>query len=504
MTLKIVSFIAFFLLAGSLAAAEKPNFLFIFADDQSYETIAAHGNAEVITPNLDHLAHQGVSFTNAYNMGGWNGAICVASRTMLNTGKSVWRAYGAENSLNEASERGELWSQLLGTAGYETYFSGKWHIKIKPEEVFHHPVDERPGMPADSWTRKMAGIAKPEPKCIRTLEGYGRPVEGQLDVWSPYERSFGGFWEGGKHWSEVLADDAERFLEIAAGSKKPFFMYLAFNAPHDPRQSPKRFVDMYPRDDVKVPPSYMPMYPYKDDIGCDPSLRDEALAPFPRTEFAVKTHRQEYYAIISHMDEQIGRILKALEKSGKKDNTYILFTADHGLACGNHGLIGKQNMYDHSMKPPLIVVGPNVPENERRDAMVYLQDIMATTLDLAGVDKPDYVEFNSLMPLIKDPQSEGEYDAIYGCYLATKQRMIRVGDFKLIVYPDAKRIRLFDLSVDPAEMDDLTGNPSHWPMVRHLFGRLLEKQAEMDDPLDLSAIFKEFPTDVPFNPGTLN
>ena len=206
----------------------------------------------------------------------------------------------------------------------------------------------------------MSGISKPELEFIHSLPEYNRPVENEMDVWSPYERSFGGFWEGGKHWSEVLADDATDFLENTGKSEKPFFMYLAFNAPHDPRQSPKRFVDMYPREEIEVPASYMPMYPYKDLIGCGPTLRDEALAPFPRSEFAVKTHRQEYYAIISHMDEQVGRILKALEKTGKQDNTYIIFSADHGLACGNHGLIGKQNMYDHSMKPPLIVVGPDV------------------------------------------------------------------------------------------------------------------------------------------------
>jgi len=233
------------------------------------------------------------------------------------------------------------------------------------------------------------------------------------------------------------------------------------------------------------------MYPYKDDIGCSPTLRDEALAPFPRTEYAVKVHRQEYYALSSHTDEQIGRILKALEKTGKQDNTYIIFTADHGLACGNHGLIGKQNMYEHSMKPPLIVVGPDVPENEKREALVYLQDVMATTLDLAGVEKPAYVEFNSLMPQIRDPQAKGAYDAIYGCYLEDAQRMIREGELKLIVYPQARRVRLFDLESDPQEIHDLAGDPSQWPTIQHLFRKLIALQAEKVDDLDLAAIFPE-------------
>jgi arylsulfatase A-like enzyme len=477
---------------SSLACAqEQPNFLFIFADDLSYEAVGAYGNEEVKTPNIDKLSNEGTRFLNAYNMGGWNGAICVAARTSIVTGKTVWRSRIAEENLPEIAEKGQLWPQLLSQAGYETYFTGKWHVKIKPENIFDHVVHERGGMPKDEWTAKMRGIDQPTIEFIQSMDGYNRPVEGELDPWSPFEQSFGGFWEGGKHWSEVLADDATDFLEDAAESEKPFFMYLAFNAPHDPRQAPKRFVDQYPLDSIAIPSSYMPEYPFKDEMGCDPTLRDEALAPFPRTEFAVKTHRQEYYAIISHMDEQIGRILKALEETGKRDNTYIVFAADHGLACGHHGLIGKQNMYEHSMKLPLIVVGPDVPENEKREALVYLQDIMATSLDLAGVNKPRYVEFNSLMPLVMSPEIPSPYDAIYGCYLDDAQRMVRVGDMKLIVYPLAKRVRLFDLANDPDETEDLSGEPVHWSNIRRLFNTLLEKQYEMEDRLLLAAHFPD-------------
>ena len=458
---------------NAAAASKKPNILFIFADDQCYQTIGALGNDEVKTPNLDLLATSGVSFRNTYNMGGWNGAVCVASRAMLNTGRMVWRAQAAEKTkYSQVIAKGQTWSQLLKKAGYETYMTGKWHVQIKPEQIFDNVVHERPGMPN------------------QTKQGYNRPTEGELDVWSPFDQSFDGFWKGGKHWSEVLADDAESFLKNATQSDKPFFMYLAFNAPHDPRQAPKTYVDMYPQEKIKVPTSYQPMYPYKDDIGCSPKLRDEALAPFPRSEYAVRVNRQEYYAIISHMDAQIGRILKALEKTGKKDNTYIIFSADHGLACGNHGLLGKQNMYDHSMKPPLIVVGPNIPKNERRDALVYLQDVMATTLDLANVAKPEYVEFNSLLPLIADAKKASAYDAIYGCYV-THQRMIRVGDMKLIVYPKAKRLRLYDLKDDPQELDDLSGNPGYWKTIRSLFKQLVKLQKDMDDKLDLKTYFPD-------------
>ena len=469
----LVVFIVGLINMTAAAASKKPNILFIFADDQCHQTIGALGNDEIKTPNLDRLATSGVSFRNTYNMGGWNGAVCVASRAMLNTGRMIWRAQAAESRYDQLISKGQTWSQLLKKAGYETYMTGKWHVKMKPERIFDNVVHERPGMPN------------------QTREGYDRPTEGKLDVWSPFDQSFDGFWKDGKHWSEVLADDAESFLKNAGKSDAPFFMYLAFNAPHDPRQSPKKYVDMYPQENIKVPVSYQPLYPYKDAIGCGPGLRDEKLAPFPRSEYAVRVNRQEYYAIISHMDAQIGRILAALEKTGKKDNTYIIFSADHGLACGNHGLIGKQNMYDHSMKPPLIVVGPNIPKNEQRAALVYLQDVMATTLDLANVAKPEYVEFNSLLPLIEDAKKASAYDAIYGCYVADRQRMIRVGDMKLIVYPRAKRLRLYNVGADPMELDDLSSNPEYWKTIRGLLKQLVTLQKDMDDKLDLKRYFPD-------------
>ena len=146
--------------------------------------------------------------------------------------------------------------------------------------------------------------------------------------------------------------------------------------------------------------------------------------------------------------EQIGRILKALEATGKKDNTYIIFTSDHGLACGHHGLLGKQNMYDHSVRVPLIVVGPNIKKNHKLNSDVYLQDVMPTTLEIAGRKKPDYVEFNSLMPLLNGSQSKSHYDAVYGAYLEGHQRMVRDNGWKLIVYPKANRVRLYHIAED--------------------------------------------------------
>jgi arylsulfatase A-like enzyme len=475
---------------------KKPNIIFLFADDQCYNTVHALGNNEIITPNLDRLSEQGVTFTNAFNMGAWNGAVCLASRAMMNTGRTVWRAYEYENHQEDLVDREEMWGQLMQQAGYETYMTGKWHVKTDAEKLFNHVTHVRPGMPGDAWPQAFQTIkeAISDGKDLSHDEmmpsGYNRPKNTEDTTWQPWDKNFGGYWEGGKHWSEVLGDDAITYIEQARNQEKPFFMYLAFNAPHDPRQSPREFVDMYPTENISIPQSFIPEYPYKDSIGCGSLLRDEALAPFPRTEYAVKVNRQEYYAIITHLDQQIGRILDALEKSGEMDNTYIFYTADHGLAVGNHGLIGKQNMYDHSIRVPLFVMGPDVPKNKKLEVDVYLQDIMASALDVAGLPKPEYIEFNSLMPFVKGQQASGNYPAIYGCYAPGLQRMIRKDGFKLIVYPQGKTMRLYDVANDPQEMNDLAADLQYREKVNLLFKELLKLQEQMDDPLDLKAIFE--------------
>ena len=239
-----------------------------------------------------------------------------------------------------------------------------------------------------------------------------------------------------------------------------------------------------------MPANFLPEYPYKDDIGCSHKLRDENLAPMPRTELSVKTHRQEYYALITHMDAQIGRILDALDQSGQADNTWIFFTADHGLAVGHHGLFGKQNMYDHSVRVPFIVAGPGVGKGVKNDAAIYLQDVMATALDLAGVEKPRHVFYNSLRPLLSGEQKQSSYPEVYGAYLEL-QRSITHDGWKLITYPKAKVLRLYHLADDPQEMTDLAANPAHAEMRKQMLARLVKLSAALGDDLDLKKVFGE-------------
>ena len=473
----------------------KPNIVFLFADDLTYRALHYMGNEQVKTPNLDRLAARGTNFTHSYNMGGWNGAICTASRSMLVSGMSVWHVnqHREKWSAGDSTAFNTTWPKLLEKAGYNTYMTGKWHVDAPAPKVFQHSAHIRGGMPKDTWSSASAQQALAEAsKGMRTFadampNGYNRPLSTDDRSWSPTDSSKGGFWEGGKHWTEVVADDTRDFAQQASQSDKPFFMYLAFNAAHDPRQSPQEYIDMYPLSSIKIPASFQPDYPYHDEIGVGPKLRDEALAPFPRTELAIKTHLQEYYAIISHLDAQIGKVLDDLEAKGLLNNTYIFFAADHGLALGMHGLLGKQSMYDHSMRTPLLMVGPGIPAGKTVNQDVYYQDIMPTTLELAGITKPDFVEFKSLLTLAKGTQTTKSYEAIYGAYIDL-QRMVRQDRFKLIVYPKIKKFLLFDLEKDPEEMTNLADLPDFQAKKKALFTELVKLQKQYDDPLDLSGM----------------
>ncbi|MFI3330238.1 MAG: sulfatase-like hydrolase/transferase [Rikenellaceae bacterium] len=473
------------------AANEKPNILFIFADDQCFESLYSQHeyDKDIETPNLDKLMARGVSFTQAHNQGGWSPGVSVASRTMLNTGQYLWRAAQTNNRAqtgrtdpNSPKVMPEytvavkpvpkLWSQYMREAGYETYMAGKWHLTTKAQKVFDHTGTVRGGMP------------KQHPAC------YARKFNGKTeDAWKPYDPQYGGFWAGGTHWSEVLRDEAVGFLNHSKTVDKPFFMYVAFNSAHDPRQSPKEYVDAYPAEDIAVPKNFTPGYPYATEIGTGSYLRDEKLAPFPRNKRSVQVNRQEYYAIIAHMDKQIGEILNTLEATGQDKNTYIFFTADHGIAIGDHGFMGKQNMYEKSVRVPLIVCGPNVPSGKKIDEYVYLQDVMPSVLELAGVEKPEHVDYHSLMPMATGKTKKSAYEYIYGSYIGV-QRMVKGDGYKMIIYPTAKVIRLYDLKKDPLEMKDLATRKNKAIMTK-LFAKLRELQIRVEDPLDMTPYFNE-------------
>jgi len=432
-------------------AATRPNILFLFADDQRADTIAAHGNPHIKTPNLDRLAHAGFSFRGNYCFGGNSGAVCMPSRAMLMTGRTWF------NVDTVSLKSVKLLPELLGENGYETFGTGKWHNGEA------------------SWLRAFqrgnaimfGGMADHSKVPIRDLGADGKLTPERI---------------GEKFSSELFADAAIQFLK-GHDREKPFFAYVAFTAPHDPRMPPLSFRKPYYRNLPPLPANFLPQLSF--DNGMMDGGRDENLAAWPRTEAIIRDQLAEYYGLITHLDQQIGRILDALKKTGQADNTLIIYAADNGLALGSHGLLGKQSVFEHSMRVPLIIAGPGIPKDRSTRAFTYLLDLFPTLCDTLNLSQPAGIEGKSLRPLWEGRQARVR-DSVFLPFLDI-QRSVRDERWKLICYPKIHYAQLFDLQSDPAETLNLIDHPEHQEHVDRLRKLMQEWQTRVGDKLELSS-----------------
>lgn len=459
---KLAGYLILFLLSISTAYSknEKPNVLFILTDDQSFDALGSANNPHIKTPNLDKLAAQGLTLSHVYNQGSWSPAVCAPSRAMINTGRNLFET-GMQNKEVPMDARPDypLWGETFRNAGYETFMTGKWHVSrdalLRSFDV-GQAVHEG-GMTYDHYNAVMLDIN-----------------EGGNSVSKTYSSK--------KHTSELIADAAVNYLQKKQDSQdNPFLMYVAFLAPHDERQSPSHFVDMYPGESIPLPASFKQQHHL--DQG-DFWIRDEKLLSIPRKEDEMKTFIGEYYAMVSHLDEQVGRILATLESSTFADNTIIIFTSDHGLAVGRHGLLGKQNQYDHSIRAPFIIAGKNIDKGKTIKGNIYLNSIFPTTAELAGIKVPSTVQAKSFVPLLEGKQ-DSMNDTIYGAYRHF-QRMVRTDDFKYIYYPLIKETQLFNLKNDPEELTNIATDAKYAEQLKRMKQKLTTLMKQYKDPVDLN------------------
>jgi arylsulfatase A-like enzyme len=429
--------------AAGAAVAPPPNVLFLFSDDQRFDTIAALGNRHIQTPNLDRLAREGMCFSRAYIMGGTQGAVCTPSRAMLMSGRSLFHA--KDNLAGQTT-----WPERFTQAGYATFITGKWHNQ------------------APALLRSFA-----EGKAV-FLGGMGDPYKLPVADISP-EHALVNKRTSGEHSVALFADAAIEFLQRQRGDK-PFLCYVAFNCPHDPRLAPANYHQLYRANQPPLPGNFLPQHPFNNG---ELVIRDEKLAPWPRTPEIVRQHLADYYAYITFMDVQIGRILDALKAVGQYDRTLIVFSSDNGLALGSHGLFGKQNLYDHATHEPLIFAGPGIPKGKQTDAFCYLFDIFPTLGDWCGVKVPKSSEGRSLAPLIAGRSNQAR-TSIFTAYRSL-QRAVRDDRWKLIAYTEINKIQLFDLKQDPLETRDLAADPKCQKEVTRLTALLKESQQKFDD-----------------------
>lgn len=438
--------------AKEAATPKRLNVLFLLADDQRFDTIHALGNDVIQTPNLDRLAQRGFVFTNNYVMGSMNPAVCLPSRAMVMSGRTLWRTPAMLQDV-------PIWPEVMRQAGYVTFGTGKWH--------------NGPASYARGFTQGGAIF-------FGGMSDHFKVPIADFDPTGKYPKQKRRFGE--KFSSELFADTAIEFLRNHR-SPEPFFLYVPFTSPHDPRTPPGEYATRYDPQKMPVPKNFLPEHPF--DNG-ELRIRDEMLAPFPRTPEVVREHIAAYYGMISHLDAQIGRILTTLEETGHADDTLIVYSADNGLAVGQHGLLGKQNLYEHSTRMPLIFAGPGVSRGQS-DALVYLYDLFPTVCQMTGLETPVGVEGQSLVPILRGQEPKVR-DYVMGVYRHF-QRMVREPRWKLIKYnvKGEKHTQLFDLQNDPLEMANLADDPACQAHRQRLETLLEKARQEAGDPVDFNS-----------------
>ncbi|MCI8401070.1 MAG: sulfatase-like hydrolase/transferase [Lachnospiraceae bacterium] len=449
---------------------KRPNVLFLLTDDQRYGTIGALGNEEIKTPNMDRLVRSGTSFINAHIPGGTVSAVCMPSRAMLHSGKTLFHL--KECGKNIPEDQVTMCQSFLN-AGYHTAGIGKWHNGVASyARSFDNGANIFFGGMWDHWNVPVNDF-KPDGIYEKEIQFTPNFTQNEVPVTVRAERI-----HAGVHSTELFTGSAVKYIE-EYGEEQPFFMYLSFLAPHDPRTMPEEFRNMYDPEKISLPPNYLPMPAVT--YGWAAKGRDENTESYPRRPEKIRQHIADYYAMISHIDSCIGRVLAALEKRDMLEDTIIVLCGDNGLAIGQHGLMGKQNLYEHSVKVPLVFAGPGVPKDQVNDKYVYLLDIYPTLCEICGIPVPSTVEGRSFAELFTDTQATIREDL----YLAFQARIRGVisGKYKLLEYrtQDIKMTQLFDLENDPWERYNLFDMAGTEEIVANLREKLFALRDEWGD-----------------------
>ena len=483
-----------FLIALSInafAAEKRPNILFIIADDQSpFDLKVYNPRSTLETPNIDRLARDGMTIDRAYQMGSWSGAVCTASRHMIMSGRTVWHIPGKRKKSHPNADNAKLvppnladytMAAVFNRAGYDTMRTckrGNSYEGANSQFTVRHDATKRGGTPET-----------------------------------------GSVWHGDRVIDFLNMREAEKDVD-------PFLIYFGFSHPHDTRDGTPELLEKYgavnhtdqnilpPANEKQpsLPLNYLPRHPFHHG---HPKLRDEVSVKGVWRKRDPQTIRNELgrqYACSEYIDRQIGRVLEKLESMGELDNTYIFYTADHGMAIGRHGLQGKQNLYEHTWRVPFIAMGPGIKAGSRADGNVYLLDSLATMCDLAGIEAPKTNEGTSMKPVLTS-EKQTIRDVLYGVYSGgTKpgMRSVRKGDWKLIKYDvlagQVRKTQLFNLAQNPMEylafhqldsvvaqtknkpaenQRNLADDPEFVEKRKELEALLLAEQKRLDDPYRL-------------------
>ena len=408
--------------------ARRPNILFIIVDDQSPFDFRFYDPASTLrAPVIERLAAEGMVLDAAYHMGSFTGAVCTPSRHMLMCGRSVWHLpIGPRGKSCPPDIARFTLAAVFNAAGYDTMRTCK------------------------------RGNAYEAADALFTVRHDATRRGGTADT--------GSAW----HADRVLDYLAER---ERTRDTDPFFIHFGFSHPHDTRDGPPELLARYgaanhddrrslPAADPRqppLPPNWLPRHPFDTT---DMQVRDERAVSgvwHNRDERTIRNERGREFACSENIDRQIGRVLDRLAALGELEHTWIFYTSDHGIAIGRHGLQGKQNLYEHTWRVPLVVKGPGVRPGSRAPGNIYLADTLATLCDICGIDPPATNEGTSFRPVLEG-RTATIRDVVYGVYCGGEKpgiRSVRRGDWKLVKYESPSgglRTQLFNLAENPHEL----------------------------------------------------
>lgn len=425
--------------SGVSARGQQPmNVLFLFTDDFQSTSIHALGKEDVSTPNIDYIYSQSTGFTNCYTNGAIGGALSMPSRAMLMTGRGVFDIIRDGQIIPESQI---TLPEILRGEGYRTFATGKWHSDYA---AFNRSFSEGENIFFGGMHPYNTG-GHTAPRLMHYAP------DGNYREQEPFI--------GDKFSSEMYADAAVDFLKSTADDERPFFAYVSFTSPHDPHDQHPYYGTAYNPDTLKLPVNYRPEHPF--DNG-EMRIRDEMVIPAPRSQATIREQLANYYGMISEVDTQIGRVLEALREAGKLENTIIVFAGDNGLAMGQHGLMGKQSLYEHSIKVPLAIWTPQGAKGVLNDGYCYLYDVAPTLAELTGYRPAASMTGKSLATALADNGTgSSQRDRIWLAYNSIQRALVYNG-LKYIIYNVEGKIteQLFDVVNDPWETVNLLDDPT--------------------------------------------
>lgn len=459
-----------FLVSGlTTRAADKPNVLFIIADDLNCD-LGSYGDPEVKSPNIDALARRGVRFEHAY----CQYPVCNPSRTSFLTGRrpNATKILGLPQGSRFSSDYKygfHFRDTIPDTLTLPELFRRNGYVSARVGKIYHFGVPGQIGTSGLDDRQSWDYLANPA--------GRDKSEENKVFSLTP------GYFGGSLSWLAADGADAEQtdglgataaisLLEEYGASRQPFFLAVGFYRPHTPYVAPRKYFDLYPSDRISLPKltdqdqrrepaaAYASLLP--EEAALSDALRRQAI--------------QGYRASISFMDAQVGRVVDALDRLGLTENTVIVFTSDHGYHAYEHGLWQKMSLFENSARVPLIVVAPGARKGTTAVTMSEMVDIYPTIADLCGLSPPAYVDGVSLRPALTDPEALVKTHAYTQLRRNGKDSYsVRTAQWRYTQWEGgASGEQLYDMVADPGETRNLANEPRHASVVAELRRRLAE------------------------------